>query len=105
MNRSEYRKGETIVAEFWSSNPSASYVTGNNYMLVEIKTPTGWQTVVSDSDWNTTVKWRKKRGSFIAKLSWHMPLTTEAGEYRLTHQGQDALGNVFRGISGNIQIN
>ena len=105
MNRSEYRKGETIVAEFWSSNPSASYVTGNNYMLVEIKTPTGWQTVVSDSDWNTTVRWRKKRGSFIAKLSWHTPLTTEAGEYRLTHQGQDAEGNVFRGISGNIQIN
>jgi hypothetical protein len=74
-------------------------------MLVEIKTPTGWQTVVSDSDWNTTVRWRKKRGSFIAKLSWYMPLTTEAGEYRLTHQGQDAEGNVFRGISGNIQIN
>ena len=66
-------------------------------MLVEIKTPTGWQTVVSDSDWDTTVRWRQKRGSFIAKLSWHMPLTdVAAGEYRITHQGQDALGNVFQ---------
>ena len=73
-------------------------------MLVEIKTPTGWQTVASDNDWDTTVRWRKKRGSFIAKLSWHTPVDVAAGAYRITHQGQDELDNVFTGVSDKIQI-
>ena len=93
------------MAEFWSTNPSAHYVTGNNYMLVEVKTSTGWQVIATDSDWATTVRWRKKGESFIATLSWQAPKTAEAGEYRLTHQGQDAEGNAFSGVSSKIQIN
>ena len=102
---SAYSKGDTVTAQFWSTNPSAYYVTGNNYMLVEVQKSSGWQTIATDSDWTTTVRWRKQDESFIATLSWHTPKTIEAGRYRLTHQGQDAEGNVFRGISGNIQIN
>ena len=102
---STYSKGSVIVAEFWSTNPSARYVTGNNYMLVEVKTSTGWQVIATDSDWATTVRWRKKGESFIATLSWQAPKTAEAGEYRLTHQGQDAEGNAFSGVSSKIQIN
>ena len=100
-----YSKGDVIVAEFWSTNPSSRYVTGNNYMLVEVKTSTGWQTIATDSDWATTVRWRKKDESFIATLSWQAPKTAEAGEYRLTHQGWDAEGNAFSGVSSKIQIN
>ena len=102
---STYSKGDTVTVEFWSTNPSAYYVTGNNYMSVEVQKSSGWQTIATDSDWTTTVRWRKQDESFIATLSWHTPKTIEAGRYRLTHQGQDAEGNVFRGISGNIQIN
>ena len=104
MNRLQYRKGETVVAEFWSSNPTANYVTGNNYLLVEIKTSTGWKAIASDSDWNTTIRWRKKRGSFVAKLSWRTPEDTAAGDYRITHQGQDTLGGAFTGVSDTLQI-
>jgi len=103
-NKLQYRKGETVVAEFWSSNPTAYYITGNNYLLVEIKTSTGWQPVASDSDWDTTIKWRKKRGSFVARLSWHTAVDVAAGDYRITHLGQDTLGGAFTGVSDTIQI-
>ena len=104
MNRLQYRKGETVVAEFWSSNPTANYVTGNNYLLVEIKTSTGWKAVASDSDWNTTIRWRKKRGSFVATLNWRTAEDIAAGDYRITHLGQDTLGHAFTGISDTLQI-
>ena len=104
MNRLQHLKGETVVAEFWSNNPTANYVTGNNYLLVESKTSTGWQAIASDSDWDTTIRWRKKRGSFVAKLSWRIPQGTAAGDYRITHLGQDTLGHAFTGVSDTLQI-
>ena len=105
INRLQYLKGETVVAEFWSSNPTENYVSGHNYLMVESKTSTGWQAIASDSDWDTTIRWRKKRGSFVAKLSWRTAEDTAAGGYRITHQGQDTLGNAFMGVSDTIQIN
>nr|MCS5594739.1 neutral/alkaline non-lysosomal ceramidase N-terminal domain-containing protein [Porticoccaceae bacterium] len=102
--KTKYRKGETVVAEFWSNNPSANYVTGSNYMQVDSKTSAGWQTVATDSDWNTTVRWRNKGESFIAKLSWQTPANTKVGEYRITHLGHDQQGAVFSGVSRKIQI-
>jgi len=62
--------------------PAAYYVTGNNYMLVEIKTSTGWQTIATDSDRATTVRWRKEGKSFIVELSWQTTVNLKAGEYR-----------------------
>ena len=103
-SKTQYRKGETVVAEFWSNNPTDNYVTGNNYMQVESKTSTGWQTIATDSDWQTTVRWREDGGSFVAKLSWKTPTNMQAGEYRLTHQGYDSQGALFTGVSGIVQI-
>jgi neutral ceramidase len=104
QGQTEYRQGETVVAEFWSNNPSAHYVTGNNYMLVERKTPAGWQTIATDGDWTTRVRWRAEDESIIAKLSWETSAKIEAGAYRLTHLGHDQLGDAFRGISLEINI-
>ena len=104
QGQTEYRKGETVVAEFWSNNPTANYITGNNYMLVERKTLAGWQTIATDGDWNTTVRWRTEHESIIAKLSWETPVKIEAGQYRVTHLGHDQYGAVFRGIPREIQI-
>jgi neutral ceramidase len=104
LTKTQYRKGDTVVAEFWSNNPSDNYVTGNNYLQVEGKTSVGWESVATDSDWNTTVKWRKQGQSFVATLSWQIPGIIKAGEYRLTHLGHDQQGNPFSGVSQNIQI-
>jgi neutral ceramidase len=73
-------------------------------MQVESKTSTGWQTIATDSNWQTTVRWREEGVSFVAKLSWKTPTNIKVGEYRLTHQGHDSQGAPFSGISSVIQI-
>ena len=97
--KTQYQKGETVTAEFWSTNPSAHYTTGNNFLLVEYQTPTGWQAVANDGDWNTRVHWRVEDDALVAQLSWQVPASSDAGEYRLTHFGYDNSGAAFSGSS------
>ena len=73
-------------------------------MLVERKVAGDWQTIASDSDWNTTVRWRADKKSLVAELSWTLPEGVAAGEYRISHLGYDPAGNQFRGISDPIKI-
>lgn len=54
--RREYRTGGIVAAEFWSTNPSKNYTTGNNHLLVESKIATGWTIIATDSDWNTRIR-------------------------------------------------
>lgn len=100
----QYQQGDTVIAEFWSSNPNRNYRADNNYMLVERKVAGDWQTIASDSDWNTTVRWRADKKSLVAELSWTLPEGVTAGEYRISHLGYDPAGNQFRGISDPIKI-
>lgn len=100
----QYQQGDTVIAEFWSSNPNRNYRADNNYMLVERKVAGDWQTIASESDWNTTVRWRADKKSLVAELSWTLPEGVTAGEYRISHLGYDPAGNQFRGISDPIKI-
>ncbi len=102
--KTEYQRGEFAQAEFWSSNPTASYITGNNYLRVERKTSTGWQTVAIDGDWHTTVRWRSQGQSLVATLTWQIPTDIAAGEYRFMHLGIDPQGVGFSGVSSGIQV-
>lgn len=104
QHHSDYQTGDTVILEFWSSNPSANYRTGNNFLLVEQKINGDWQTIATDNDWNTQVRWRVKRKSFIATISWTISTGIPAGEYRISHQGFDPQGNTFKGISPSIKI-
>ena len=103
-DKTEYRKGETVQAEFWSSNPTANYVTGNNFMSVEHSTAGSWQALVNDGDWDTTVRWRAEGKALVATLKWQIPLNIDAGEYRLIHLGLDPQGLKFSGASRSIQV-
>ncbi|MEZ5572721.1 MAG: neutral/alkaline non-lysosomal ceramidase N-terminal domain-containing protein [Halioglobus sp.] len=104
LARTQYHGGETIVAEFWSANPTAHYTTGTNTLLVEKKVAANWQAVASDSDWSTRVRWRVEDDAYIAQLSWDTPVDTLPGDYRLTHFGYDNNGNAFNGVSEVIHI-
>jgi neutral ceramidase len=99
-----YRPGETISTEFWSTDPSADYQTGNNFMLVERHTASGWQQVASDGDWNTRVRWRAENDGLVAQLSWQIPAAAKTGQYRLVHLGRDPLGTAYRGVSEDVRI-
>lgn len=104
LQPSDYKKGDTVVAEFWSSNPSANFRTGNNYMLVERKADGGWKVVATDSDWSTVVRWRTVKKSLVAELHWTVPSTITSGEYRISHRGYDPQGQAFEGTSATISI-
>lgn len=104
LQQTQYRDGETVLADFWSSNPSAHYRTGNNFLLVERKTPQGWKAVADDGDWSTRVRWRTQDDAYIALLSWDTPVDSPAGEYRMTHFGNDAAGKAFSGVSESFHI-
>ena len=105
LARTQYRGGETVIAEFWSANPTAHYTTGDNFLLVEHKTAAGWQSVADDGDWSTRVRWRIEDDSYIAQLSWEIPVESSAGDYRLTHFGYDNASGAFSGVSELIRIN
>lgn len=105
LSKTQYAKGETVVAEFLSANPTADYRTGNNYLLLERKMPSGWQAVSDDGDWSTRVRWRRDGDAYIAQLSWEAPSNAPAGEYRLTHMGYDNQGAAFRGVSNTFHYN
>jgi neutral ceramidase len=102
--KTQYRTGETVLAEFWSTNPTVYYTTGDNFLLVEHKTAGGWQAVADDGDWSTRVRWRIENDVYIAQLSWAIPDTASAGDYRLRHFGFDNSGAAFSGESEMIHI-
>tara|TARA_R110002072_G_scaffold84388_19_gene191441 strand:+ start:11959 stop:13905 length:1947 start_codon:yes stop_codon:yes gene_type:complete len=100
LKKTQYNKGDTVIVDFWSSNPTAHYTTGNTFMLVERRTPSGWQVVADDGDWSTRVRWRLQDDVYVAQLSWEIPADTRAGNYRITHKGFDNTGTAFSGVSG-----
>ena len=104
LAQAQYHKGETVIAEFWSTNPTAHYTTGDNFLLVEHRTAAGWQAVADDGDWSTRVRWRLEDDTYIAQLSWEVPPDASTGDYRLTHFGYDTAGKAFNGISEVIRI-
>lgn len=99
QTQTRYKVGDTVTGEFWSEIPTAHYTTGNNYLLVEYKTETGWLAVASDTDWNTRVRWREQDDAWLAQLSWQIPTGSKAGQYRITHSGHDKNGRPHSGES------
>lgn len=104
LAQQRYRSGDTVIAEFWSGNPTAHYPAGSNFLLLERKTATGWKAAANDGDWNTRVRWRPEGDAYIAELSWEVPGDATSGEYRLTHLGFDNDGKPFSGLSDIIRI-
>ena len=103
-NKVEYGHGEAVQVRFWSHDPTANFRTGNNFLKVQQKKQEGWETVATDSDWSTTVRWQAKDQGMIATLTWHIDANVENGEYRLVHLGHGPQGNPFKGYSRTIQI-
>lgn len=100
LAKTQYQRGESVLIEFWSANPTAHFTTGNNFLQVERRTPSGWQVVADDGDWSTRVRWRRDDDAYIAQLSWAAPAEAPAGDYRIIHYGYDNAGERFSGVSG-----
>ena len=104
LPRDSYRAGTTASVEFWSEHPGAHFVTGNNFLLVEQRAGNTWRALADDSDWGTRVRWRTRGERHIAELSWDIPATATAGDYRLRHLGFEADGTAFSGASATFGV-
>jgi neutral ceramidase len=98
------RPGETLSVEFFSVDPGAHFMTGNNFLQVRRKTGGGWQTVATDTDWSTRVRWRFEGGRAIATLEWDIPDDITAGTYHLRHIGVGEQGKAFVGATREFSI-
>lgn len=105
MANSQFQRGDTVIAEFWSAHPASHFVTGNNFLSLEQQTDAGWKAVAADGDWHTTVRWQTDGQQPIAQLGWLVPPTAALGAYRLKHTGHNESGSAFSGISKPFNIN
>jgi neutral ceramidase len=91
QNKTQYRPGDLVIANFWSTNPTENYPEVDNYLLVEKKTSNGWQAVATDGSWETTISWHLNKKSFVATAQWQTSPMIANGTYRLTHLHSDAI--------------
>jgi len=108
LDKKRYSKGETIGVGFWSSNPTANYAYDKHFLAIERKQDNNWVRLFSDADWSTKIQWASHSKSYIAEVSWTIPIDIEPGSYRVKHFGQytaeDGVHRIFEGISDNFSI-
>lgn len=72
--------GQHIVAEFSADHPN--FPIREQYLRVEHKRVAAWACVADDAGLSTSIRWRRERGRFYARLVWQIP-EGASGEYRL----------------------
>lgn len=88
--KEKYSRGEVVEATFWTGHPRMDFHTGDTFLAVERQMGSEWQTVATDSDWETKCRWKRidapgKPLQFIAV--WNIPESAEPGKYRIVHYG------------------
>ncbi len=92
-----YPRGATVRADFVTGHPNNNLRTEGTFLEVQLRTPDGWRTVTTDSEWSTIYRWKREYLSVsTAQISWTVPASAEPGTYRIVHHG-DA-----KGITGRI---
>ncbi|MDO5769190.1 MAG: neutral/alkaline ceramidase [Psychrobacter sp.] len=103
-----YQRGERAEAVFWSAHPKSTLAyelkkdraggrDSEPYtMAVQYNDGTGWRTIATDNDWNTTNQWQRVLAAQSrAKLTWDIPEDAATGQYRFYHHG--AYKKIFSG--------
>ncbi|CAN9508829.1 unnamed protein product [Ophioblennius macclurei] len=86
-----YRPGDIVSVTFVAGNPRHSGdIREKTFVTVEIfdnRTKT-WEVVYNDASWETRFHWLKgSNRQSNATVEWHIPLTANAGSYRIQHFG------------------
>ncbi|KAI4999233.1 neutral ceramidase [Hordeum vulgare subsp. vulgare] len=87
---SNFRKGSTVNATFYSACPRNDLLTEGTFALVEKLNGNNWIPVYDDDDWSLQFKWSrpsKFSPRSFATLEWTIPEDAASGVYRLRHSG------------------
>jgi neutral ceramidase len=94
-----YKAAKQVLAAFWSGNPDNAYPAESPYVEIQRKSDSGFTTVATDHDWETKVRWTRPTieadtgtgeqlpAAFRCDITWEIPENTEAGTYRIVHNG------------------
>lgn len=85
--RSSYRRGEHVAVTFAGAHPSNDLHRGGTYLEVQRHHGGGWETVATDADWSTTLRWaRDGIAASTATIGWDVP-DDAGGTYRVRYHG------------------
>uniref|UniRef100_A0A4W5MNA8 Neutral ceramidase n=1 Tax=Hucho hucho TaxID=62062 RepID=A0A4W5MNA8_9TELE len=86
----EYTVGDVASVTFVAGNPRHSgdmrdktFVTVEKYH----NSTASWDVVHTDASWETRFHWLKNGAESNATIEWHIPLSAQAGSYRIRHFG------------------
>jgi neutral ceramidase len=86
-------RGGTVTASFRAGHPKNKLNTGWSHYFVQRQTPSGsWGDVVWDAMPEGRMSWRRDGAPdclacSFAEVRWDVPLSTQPGTYRITHNG------------------
>lgn len=86
--RASYRPGETASAVYRGAHPKNDFRTMRTFTEVQRWNGTGWETYLTDRDWDTTYTWKREGASYSrTTVEWRIRQGTPAGRYRLVQHG------------------
>lgn len=86
----KYKKGDNVVVKFWGGHLRNNFKTQSSFLRVEKLVKGKWVPVAYDWDVNTILRWERKDallGTSQVTVEWQTDSSTEAGTYRVTHDG------------------
>jgi neutral ceramidase len=108
--KADYQPGETATIVFWGAHPKNNYRIQDTFLTVEKLMSDGqWKIIYNDNDWETAYHWERNGiASSRVTITWHIPMDSEKGQYRITHSGEakSLLGNItsYKGISSVFNV-
>jgi neutral ceramidase len=105
-----YQIGQEVDVTFYGANPRNNLMTGSSFLLVEQLDPTtqGWNTVLTDADWDTKFEWESHLLSeSLITVAWNLSTSTEPGKYRISHFGyakKDPISDKLTPYSGSSSV-
>lgn len=99
-------KNVAVEAVFSAGDPRLSSRVGDTFLAIEKKSESGWETFLTDKDFETDITWPERGGS--TKITWRVSSSTPPGIYRIKHFGEfRAQSNTiysYEGASGEILL-
>jgi neutral ceramidase len=104
-----YPRGANVQADFVTANPDNNLRNEGTFVEVQRQSGTAWNTVATDSDWQTIYHWKREYLSVsTAQITWTIPATAATGTYRIVHHGdaKNLLGQItpFTGTSRTFTV-
>ncbi|MFI7540399.1 neutral/alkaline ceramidase [Actinoplanes sp. NPDC049599] len=97
-----YPRGADVRVDFVTGHPNNNLHTEGTYLEVQRQAGSAWQTVATDSQWQTIYRWKREYlGVSTAQITWTVPADAAAGTYRIVHHGDaKSLTGAIRPFTG-----